>query len=525
MAGQKMKSGVRSVFGYISLLIVFCLLLMPAGCGGSKNNADDDYSFMEQYEEDQTGDAPAPAPAERTSIRFLFPGYKPKNWDNVKAEIEKRTRKILNVELDFQWKEHYSYISEIKTLQASNQEFDAFILAGPDGSSPDFSTLARDGVLKDITEIFPQSAPSLYKMYDHEDLKYASVDGRLYAVPSPFILAESPSIIVNDEMLEKYKIDDITDFEQYEAFLGKIKENEPDAIPGIDTTTFIASLPSAFGYAVADERSMLVYKWDDPEMKLTAWERTPEFYNVVKMYISWYEKGYLKPVMNAQDYFKAQSVLVGSYLAPPSKSTEKISLSNNIGTSIETDLVRVMRLFPDKMIQRKNPMGKFGTSGSFAFPKESGNTELVLRFLEWVQLDRENYNLVLYGIEGADHVIKNGMPEMPDGMQAYSSSYMYWGGHWAFMNTAYEIAPKKVQEHIDYVKSHSAYPPHGVFYPDYGTLDQVADKRAKGLQDFYVRLYQGNIKSEELLEKFINDMDSYGTDELIDMVQSQLTGN
>lgn len=523
MTKHRMKYNIKSSGRFISLMIVLCLLLIPSGCAGSLDETEDDLSFMEQYEDGASNAEEVPADVDKTTIRLLFPGYQPRNWNAVKAEIEKRTRKTLNVSVEFKWKEQFSYISEIKTLQASNQSFDAFVIAAPDEAGPDFTKLARSGVLKDITYIFPESAPSLYKKYSNEELAYATIDNKLYAVPSLFMIAESPTIITSDSLLKKYKIDDITELEQYEEFLKKVKENEPTAIPGIDTSTFIASLPSVYGYAVTDERTMLVYKRDDPEMRLMAWEKTPEFYDTVSMFIGWFEKGYLKPPMSGEDYFKASSVLVGGFLAPPSKNAEKMTMSSTVGTTIEIGPVRVLRFYPDKKVQRSNPMGNYGVNGSFAFPKESKNTEMVLRFLEWVQLDRDNYNLVVNGIEGTDYVMNDGKPELPQGMNALSSSYMYWGGHWAFMNTEYENTESKASSLMEYVQSHSEYPPHGVFYPDYGLLEQRAVQRAKGLQEFYGRLAQGQIRTVDHLDKFISNMEAYGTDELIEAARSQMT--
>jgi hypothetical protein len=78
---------------------------------------------------------------------------------------------------------------------------------------------------------------------------------------------------------------------------------------------------------------------------------------------------------------------------------------------------------------------------------------------------------------------------------------------------------------MEYIQSHSEYPPHGVFYPEYGMLEQTAVQRAKGLQEFYGRLSQGQIKTVDQLDKFISNMEAYGTDELVATVQSQLTKN
>jgi hypothetical protein len=68
---------------------------------------------------------------------------------------------------------------------------------------------------------------------------------------------------------------------------------------------------------------------------------TPEFYDTVSMFIGWFEKGYLKPPMSGEDYFKASSVLVGGFLAPPSKNAEKMTMSSTVGTTIEIGPVRV----------------------------------------------------------------------------------------------------------------------------------------------------------------------------------------
>ncbi len=115
MANHQVKFNIKSAGRFIYLLLVLCLLLIPAGCTGTSGETEDDFSFMEEYEDNPSKAQETPAVTERTSIRILFPGYQPRSWNDVKEEIEKRTRKTLSISLDFIWKEHYSYISEIKT--------------------------------------------------------------------------------------------------------------------------------------------------------------------------------------------------------------------------------------------------------------------------------------------------------------------------------------------------------------------------------------------------------------------------
>ena len=518
---RKARSIVKTTLRIVNLFIVFCLLITPIGC--TINQEDSSNSFMDKYQDDSLDAIESPISAKRTPIRILFPGYPPRNWEDVKAKIEKQTRDTLNITLDFKWKEQYSYISEVKTLQASNQVVDALILASPEAYLPDFTKLAQLGSLKDITDIFPESAPVLYRKYTNEELAYASVNSKLYAVPSLYRVSDSPTIIVSDPLMKEFKIDYISDFEQYEAFLKNAKENKPNNVPGIDTATFVKTLPKVYGYAVADEKNMLVYKWDDPKMRLVAWEETPEFSNIVNMYIDWFEKGYLRAVIRQEDYFTASSVLLAGALTPSTDKANKLSVSSTLGTTVETEPVRTCRLYPEKTVQRSNPMGKFGSHGSFIFPKESKNTEVVLQFLEWVQLDRKNYNLMVNGIEGTDYVMKDGKPELPEGMNSLSSSYMYWNGHWAFRNIDYESAEKNIKPLTEYLENNSEYPPHGVLYPEYGVLDQVSEQRSKALQEFYSSLARGQIKTQDQLNDIIKKMNDLGTEEHIITLQSQLT--
>jgi hypothetical protein len=100
---------------------------------------------------------------------------------------------------------------------------------------------------------------------------------------------------------------------------------------------------------------------------------------------------------------------------------------------------------------------------------------------------------------------------------------MYWDGQWAFRNTEYESIEQEAQQLLEYQEGNSKYPPHGVFYPDYGTLEQISEKRSRGIQEFLNMLMQGQIKSQEQLDNFIKLMEDIGTEELIAEAQSQLT--
>ena len=215
------------------------------------------------------------------------------------------------------------------------------------------SRSAREGKLKDISDIFPASAPLLYSKFTGEELAYASVGGRLYAVPSLFPLARCTYLLIDDALFRKYNMPDITDFDKYELFLETIKENEPDMTPGTITEyiTTLQLFARASGYVIADTSKRLVYKWDDPEMKLIPWEKTPEFYEIMTRVIEWYKKGY---IVHRPDWVKTASFVFEGMFVPFSEEPTTITFTDGATKEVrESNPMQAFNLYPDNYVQRE----------------------------------------------------------------------------------------------------------------------------------------------------------------------------
>lgn len=516
--------GIRKyLHSMLTASMILPLLLLPAGCasnsGGDKS---EDEAFMQKYE------APAKK-LEHTSLKFCFPGAEPKGWPDVKAELEKRSADTVNASLDFKWIEFGEYMNRLKTLEASGDVFDAFCLGKPDSFYPDFTALARESKLADITALFPENGQSLYSKYSKEELDFAKVDGKLYAVPSLYPAAYCTYLMVDDALYKKYNIPEITNLEQYEAYLKAVKDNNPDLFPGIiaNGVDSMKLFARAFGYVILDESQNLVYKWDDPKMTIKAWEQTPEFLEASNKIADWYSKGYLQDASNL-DQSKVTSFIFYGELNPPSEEPQKMTFNTPTGEIKESNPLKVFYLYPEKKVQRDNSMGTFFMNGSFVFPSSSTNTARALRFIDWVQQNRDNYYLMNYGVENKDYVLTKGYPDMPAGQDFNNRTFMYWDGHWAFRNAEYNPELPKdafgagINTFTDFLDKYSEYAPHGAFYPDYGKLKDMAAKRNQAVQQFEFSLSQGKIKDPGEVTKFIADMKQLGIDNLVAEIQAQL---
>lgn len=497
--------------------VLFSLLLLPAGCS-SAQDGDEDEAFIQKHE------VPAKK-MELASLKFYFPGTEPKGWPDVRAELEKQSADMVNVSLDFKWIEFGQYMFRIKTLEASGDVFDAFCVGKPESNYPDFTSLARESKLADISALFPENAQSLYSKYSKEELDFAKVDGKLYAVPSLYPAAYCAYLMVDDALCKKYKISDITSLDQYEAYLKAVKNNNPELIPGIivNGVDSIKLFARAYGYVILDGSQNLVYKWDDPKMTIKAWEQTPEFLEATNRIAGWYGKGYLKGDPKL-DLSKVTSFVNYGELTPPSKEPQKMAFS----PASKSNPLSVFYLYPEKKVQRENSMGAFFMNGSFVFPASSANTARALRFLDWVQQNRDNYYLMNYGIENKDYVLTDDYPGLPSGQDIDNRSYLYWDGNWAFKNVEYYPALSKdtygagISTLTDFLDKYSEYAPHGAFYPDYTKLKDMAAERSRAVQEFESNLSRGKLKDPGEVTEFISDMKQLGIDNLTAEIQMQL---
>lgn len=516
----KNNSALGKTRFFMTFLIILSLLVVSTGCSSnSSGGKEEDEAFMEKYE------APEKK-LDHTTIMFYFPGHKPGSWNEVRAKIEEQISGTINASLDFKWLDFQGYIQKMSVLEASDELFDAFCLGKPQQRYPDFTKLARDGKLKDITPLFAVNAPSLMKKYTEEELNYGKVDKKLYAIPSLYPFAYCTYLMVDEALMKKYGISNISNYEQYEAYLKAVKENEPDLVPGTiaNGTDTLRLFARASGYVIADEIQKLVYKWDDPKMKVLAWEKTPEFKEAVNYIADWFKKGYL---VSNPDQIKTTSFIYYGMLNAPSEEATKMTFSTSSGEMKESNPLRIFYLYPEKKVQRDNPVGSFFFNGSFVFPSFSPNTERAIQFVNWVQQDQSNYYLTMYGIEGKDYVLRDNYPTFPEGMDYNSRTYMYWDGYWAFNNIEYLPVYKdrngNVMEGLkEFFDKNSKYPPHGALYPNYGSIESTAISRSSAFMNFENRIYKGLVTDSSEIDSFIKKLEELGTDNLVEVVQKQL---
>jgi putative aldouronate transport system substrate-binding protein len=429
-------------------------------------------------------------------------------------EIEKSTKDILNAKIDFIWVDYAEYANKVQQINVAGEPVDAFIcgMPGPELAF-NFIEMARKGELYDITQIFPSAAPDLYKKYSSEEISTMKVDGKIYVIPSLYPVAYATNLWVKKDLITKYHLTPIRSLEDYDSFLRRISRSESDLYAGQIGPVDVDTFARLFGYVVLDNRQRLVYKWDDLKMQIVAWEQTPEFNEIIKYITGWNESGYLKSPNEITTESDVASLLVGS---DPSVAEEVVTI-----TSFEENTKKITEyyryhLYPGSALQRMNPIGNIFSKGAIAFSSRSKNVERSLLFLDWIQREQKNYDMLMYGIEGKHYTLNEGNLRYID-----MKSYNTLNGYSAFFNIDYMRAASK-DTYIDFINTKSQYPPHIGLCIDYTSVQSEASARSEIFDNKIDRkLHDGKYIFDDT-KAIVEELNQVGTGMITKVVQRQL---
>lgn len=459
---------------------------------------------------------------EHAGITVCFQGSEPEGMKEVLEEAEKRSMADLNVKLDFQFFYMFTeqYYNQIRSLISSGGSCDAFMVT--DDSKATLQAFVEEGIAADITDLFAKYAPQIYSQLDDRAKNFARVENRLYAIPRLLPMPERLGVAVRDDLLKKYEISEISNYDELEAFLEKVKKGDPDLYPLTSSNTSIGVFAPLYGYVILDYESGLVYKWDDKNMVLSAWEQTPEYLDAEARLASWYKKGYILPNYTAQ--VDASMFKTGKWAAILMNTGN--SLYFNLRNMVDEDTANYsyteFPLYPETKASRTSPLYL-----SFVISHQSDHKERVLMFLDWIQAGIENYRLLRYGLEGRDYALVNESLTFPAATSSLDDLFVNWYGGSAIINQKLEgpywmgNSSFNFTSYWDDMCRNTEYAPHSGFIPDYNAVYGCYVTRRSTYNSTLSKMNIGQYRSQDS-EDYIQQMKRAGTDELVQAIQQQL---
>jgi putative aldouronate transport system substrate-binding protein len=438
---------------------------------------------------------------------------------DVLAAVNEKLHSELKTELAFEMiaENPERYMAKIQEDIAAGKPCDAFFYSSNFPVS--LRLMAKDGLARDLTEDLTRYAPDYIGKFSVDEIEAISMDGKIYAVPYRIPTAGRKCVLVRDDLMTRYKIPEIKSYEDYEVYLAAVKKNVPDLIPMDYWDTTLGLFSEANGYVVLNYELGLVYKWDDPSMKVMAWEQAPEFAEGIRRIKSWYDKGYLiKNVGIAQ--IDERIITGGRWMSFIGNWGDEFYYNSLLASDGIKDFKYKAYPLHVGISARNSP-----SESALVINAKSAQADRVLMFINWLQSGQENYDLLMYGVEGRNYT-DMGDYIVPTGVTGEEDSFFNWGWKAPFRNIEYERVnftglKEEVAGYNKVIEEKTKFPPSTGFIPDFSAVSDLVTPRGTDNAKLDRKVFKGILRENDV-DDFIKDQKENGVQRIIDEIQSQL---
>lgn len=341
--------------------------------------------------------------------------------DKVKEAIEAKFLEDTGLELDLQVEAVGTDMIGSKIVTAmgdSTAAIDAFICHY--GSDSPINSYILDGLTMDLTDLVKTQAPSFAASFDMEDradkLAYNSgvLEGKLHALSSKTRTNGWGMLIRKDYMAQTSFDPDEYDIlnenhkslsvDQFKQLLVELKSNTDCERP-------IVGRPWSLDYFLTSPFGAVSYGEQVLKDGVVVPAYADESYlNVLELY-RWLqeEKLWIENPSNAQNtlnYFVSGKGAI--YMDWP-EVTSQVEIAQTLKEATGADCIMIEPLLKVGSETETNGNSRIHSAFSgMSVPLKSQNYELLLKYIEWLYSDIENYELAMYGIPGEHWIATEG---------------------------------------------------------------------------------------------------------------------
>ncbi len=382
----------------------------------------------------------------------------------------------------------------------------------------DYLEIAQKGTLLELDELLKVYGKDLLSDIDRRFWSAATINGKIYGIPSQKEIGNMPMWVFTKEYVDKYDIpyEDLHSLEDLEPWLFMIKEKEPDVVPLYLTSEFTAptymdKITDPVGIEYGDETLTVKNVFETKRMMET-----------LKTMHRYYEAGYINnDAAVARDDRNVKRFVTKGDGQPFAESTWSQTLGYEVVAS------------PIMETQITNASARGALT---VISKDCENPQKAVAFLNLVNTDMYLRNLLNYGIEDV-HYTK--VPVKEEELEAASGKrYIYDYKVHVLENSGYSV-PYYVQgglyntwvldtDPVDKWDTFVSYNEKSVEAPTFG-FDFDGSRVSGQLFNFRIildqygpALYTGSVSPEIYVPMLNQKLNEYGMQEVIDEMQRQI---
>lgn len=417
---------------FVAIILTLCMVFGLAACGssggdsGKSTTKNTDAATAAQGEKGsetpaKSDDGEAPV---KLVMSFRASGSVPSEADvhRVEDALNEVLREKINCEIELLIIQSASYKQQMTLMLSGDEQLDIMF-----AMSNMIPSAVSGEQLRDLQPLIDEYGQGIKDALGESLLSCGYFSNTLYCLPVQTEGALGMGYYtMRKDLVDKYNInvDEIKSYEDLTEVFQIIKDNEPDMTvvgPGSAGSSFMQyncswdKLGDYFG---------VLDKCGQEDLTVTNLFETDNYKYFLKVMREWYEKGFISAdVTNSTESSGAQ-MKAGTLFAYANANKPGIDAQEQQITGCEVVGCQVL----DSITVTNN-------NGQWCIPENSAHPEKAMQFLNLLYTDPEIINLVVYGIEGEDYVVRDdGRIGYPDGLDATTVGYSMASMLWSFGN-------------------------------------------------------------------------------------------
>ena len=416
------KRAVLGVAAFVMAIVLICagsIVRQFAGVGGPHASPDG-----------PAGDVPR----EFVTLKMIMPGdMSARMGEFVEHELNDRLARDLNIRLELTYIPWSSYQQKLELALSTGEAYDLFWY----GSSF-VSVYSTKGYIRPLDDLLRRYGPDLIRHIPDENFGQNRIDGKLWAIPSQAFTSAGKfaSVMVRQDLLEKVGMKEIGTIAELELFYERMRSVDPSYYGYLETDRGHEMLWRELtdrNYSSLDERMLFMVDEDSGEM--LSYVESDLYRKVARVRESWVEKGMIDKDVVGNPAAKIDQENAGKLLfrvGAVSRAMENLQTARNADPNAR---LREYFLNKDKPKYITTPSNE-----AFMIAAASPHPERAMMFMNWILQSRDNYNFIIYGIEGKDYEIEDGKIKL-----LIHDQLMY---EWMWRNKEFFLAPANVEDDV-----------------------------------------------------------------------------
>ncbi len=446
----------------------------------------------------------------------------------VEDAINEITEKKINTHVTLDWIPVGQYSDQVSLNMSANEGADLLMVTPINASS--FSALISQNQLIALDDMIDQYGTGIKEIAGNY-LKGAQINGKTYAVPSYRTLNSDGYIVMRKDILDSLglteKAENMSSWSEYEDILKQVVAANP-GLSGVSSNNGAGTIitnggffsgPDAFTDDTAYDTLGDTYNIiaaDYGTDKAMSYFETDQFYQMIKRVKEWYDNGLVYKDSATTDETGDSLIKNNVTFSEICQSETGVEISKKESTGYDV----VCKKYTSAPVSTQSC-----TKFCWGIPITAKEPEAAMRFLNLMYTDKDICNLLTWGIEGTDYVVKNGEACFPDGKDTssvayHSNDFLYgnqflcypWEGQGADFRTTAEESLKKAgtSKYFGFICDTSAIT--NELTATYNVTQQYATSLESGSASDLDSNYQ----------EFISALKAAGVDSIVAEYQSQL---